>query len=108
MVCNPLYIEGCTCHYIFQYDHGLSCLASVQAVFNASKIPLMATEGFIRDINLCAICAGKFNDADGGKIDLALNTVYTTVLPISAICDTCKNRGENTLVGRYTNNGKAI
>jgi hypothetical protein len=65
----------------------------------------MATEGFIRDINLCAICAGKFNDADGGKIDPDLRTVYAAVLPI---CDTCKRRGEKTLVSRSTNNGKAI
>ena len=65
----------------------------------------MVTKGFIRDIHLCAICAGKSNYADGGKIDLDLKTVYATVLPI---CDACKSRGEKTLVGLYTNNGKAI
>jgi hypothetical protein len=66
----------------------------------------MATQGFISDINLCAICAGKSNDADGGEIGyLDLKTVYATVLPI---CDTCKSRKEKTLVGRQTNNGKAI
>ncbi len=65
----------------------------------------MTLEGFIRHMNLCAICAGKSNDADGGKIDPDLTAVYATVLPI---CDTCKSRGEKTLVGRYTNNGKAI
>ena len=101
---QPL-VEGCPCHDIFQCDPDLSCLAPVEADFYASKRPLMATEGFIRDINLCAICAGKSNDADGGKIDHDLKTVYATVLPI---CDTCKSSGEKTLVGRYTNNGKAI
>ncbi len=65
----------------------------------------MATEGFIRDINLCVICAGKSNDAEGGKIDPDLKMVYASVLPI---CGTCKSLGHETLVGRYTNNGKAI
>jgi hypothetical protein len=65
----------------------------------------MAAEGFNRDINLCAICAGKTNDAEGGKINPDLKLVYANVLPI---CDTCKSLGEKTLVGRYTNNGKAI
>ncbi len=95
----------CPCHDIFQCDPELSCLAPVEADFYASKRQLMATKGFIREINLCAICAGKSNDADGGKIDLDLKTVYSTVIPI---CDTCKSHREQTLVGRYTNNGNAI
>ncbi len=65
----------------------------------------MAAEGFNRGIHLCAICAGKSNDAEGGKINPVLKTVYANVLPI---CDTCKILGEKILVGRYTNNGKAI
>ena len=101
-------VEECPCHDIFQCDPKLSCLAPVEADLYASKIPLMATASFIRDIRLCAICAGKSNDVDGGRKDRscdALKTVYAMVLPI---CDTCKNRGETTLVGRNTNNGKAI
>ncbi len=101
---QPL-VEGCPCHDIFQCDPELSRLAPIEADFYANKRSLMATEGFIRDMNLCAICAGKSNDADGGKIDLDLTAVYATVLPI---CDTCKSCGEKTLVGRYTNIGKAI
>ena len=65
----------------------------------------MTTVGFIRDINLFAACAGKTNGAEGGKIDPDLLKVYANVLPI---CNTCKSFGEKTLVGRYTNNGKAI
>ena len=87
---QPL-VEGCPCHDIFQSDPELSCLAPVEADFYASKRPLMATEGFIRDINVCDICAGKSNDAVGGKIDLDLKTVYATVL---LVFDTCKSRGE--------------
>ncbi len=98
---QPL-VEGCPCHDIFQCDPELPCLAPV---FYASKRPLMATQGFIRYINLCVICASKSEDADGGKIDPDLKMVYANVLPI---CDTCKSRGEKTFVGRYTNNGKAI
>ncbi len=57
-------------------------------------------------MNLCVICAGKSNDAEGGKINTDLKTVaYANVLPI---CDTCKSLGEKTLVGRYNNTGKAI
>ncbi len=85
------------CHDIFLCDPALSCLAPVEANFYASKKPLMATKGFIRGMNLCAICAGKFNDTDGGKIYSGLKTVYATVLPIY---DTCKSRGEKTLLGR--------
>ncbi len=65
----------------------------------------MATERFIRDMNMCAICAGNSKDAEGGKIDKDLMTVYANVLPI---CDICKSLGEKTLVGRYINNGKEI
>ena len=102
---QPL-VDGCPCHDIFLCDPELSCLALVEADLYASTRPLMATKaGFIRGINVCAICAGKTNDADGGKIDPDWKTVYATMLPI---CDTCKSRGDQTLVGRYTNNGKAI
>ena len=101
---QPL-VEGCPCHDIFQCDPELSCCAPVEADFYASKRLLMAAEGFIRDINLCAICAGKSNDAEGGKIDPDLKMVYASVLPI---CGTCKSLGHKILVGRYTNNGKAI
>ncbi len=65
----------------------------------------MSATGFTWDIKLCAICAGKSNNAEGGKIDPDLLNVYANVLPI---CNTCKSVGEKTLVGRYTNNGKAI
>jgi hypothetical protein len=45
----------------------------------------MIAKGFIRDINLCAICAGKSNDAEGGKVNPDLKTVYANVL--IPICD---------------------
>ncbi len=66
----------------------------------------MATEGFIRDINICAICAGNSKDAEGVKIDKDLMTVYAIMLPICD--DICKSLGETTLLGHYTNDGKAI
>ena len=40
----------------------------------------MQDVGFIRDINLCAICYGKISDAEGGKIDPDLLKVYANVL----------------------------
>ena len=58
-------------------------------------------KGFIRDINLCVIRAGKFNDAEGGKINPNLKMVYAIA---SQVCDTYKSHGENTLVGRYIHN----
>ncbi len=72
---QPL-VEGCPCHDIFQCDPELLCCVPVEADFYASRRLLMAAEGFIRDINLCAICAGKSNDAEGGKIDPNLKMVY--------------------------------
>ena len=101
---QPL-VEGCPCHDIFQCDPEISCLAPIKADFYASKRSLMATKGFIRDINLCAICAGKSNDADGGKIDPNLTAVCATVFPI---CDTCKSQGGKALVGRHKHNEHAI
>ena len=57
-------------------------------------------------INLCAICAGMFDDTEGGKDNPLLKFVYATVLPI---CDTCKSRGGKALVGRHIkHNGHAI
>ena len=73
VVCNPLLKNALTCHDIFQYDPELSCLAPVEADLYSSKRPLMTTHGFTRDINFCAICAGKSNNADSGKIDPDLN-----------------------------------
>ncbi len=99
---QPL-VEVCPCHDIFQCDPELSCCAPVEADFYASKRALMATEGFIRYMITCAICAGNSIDAEGGKIDKDLMTVYATMLPI---CDICKSLGEKTFVGRYTSNGK--
>ena len=52
---------------------------------------------------MCAICAGACEDAEGGKVDSVLKTIYTIVLPI---CDTCKSNGATIVVGRYTHNGK--
>ena len=79
-------MDAFTCHDIFQCNPKLSCCAPVEAYCNASKRPLMAVVGFIRDINnLYAICAGKSNDAESGKIDPDLKTVYANVL---SICDT--------------------
>ena len=65
----------------------------------------MVAAGFTNDIKLCAICAGKPNDAEGGKIDLDLQKIGEKVL---TICNACKSFGEKTLVGRYIHNGKAI
>jgi hypothetical protein len=52
----------------------------------------MAAAGFTRDIKLCAICAGKSNDAKSGKIDPDLLKAYANLLPI---CNTCKSFGES-------------
>jgi len=65
----------------------------------------MATKDYIRDMNLCAICAGTSNDTEGGKADPLLKSVYATVIPI---CDTCKIRVGKALVGRHKHNGDAF
>lgn len=93
------------CFMLFQVDPELSCATPVEADYYSSKRPLLAVEGFVRDLCLCAICAGTSNDAEGGKIDSVLKTIYAVVLPI---CETCKRQGFKTLVGRHTHNGKAI
>ena len=66
---------------------------------------LMVAEGDIRDLDMCAICAGTSHDALGGKVDPTLETIYGIVLPI---CTICKKQGAKTLVGRYCSNGRAI
>ena len=66
----------------------------------------MATMDYIRDMNLCAICAGMSTvDTEGGHVDPLLKSVYAAVLPI---CDTCKIRVGKALVGRHKHNGDAI
>ncbi len=64
----------------------------------------MATKDYIRDLNLCAICAGMSDDIEGGKVDPQLKTIYASVLPI---CDTGKSQGGKDLVGRHRHNGHA-
>ena len=97
--------EGSPCHDIFQCDPFISCVAPVEADYYATKRSLMATKDYIRDMNLCALCAGMSEDIEGGKVDPLLKSVYATVLPI---CDTCKSRGGKALVGRHKHNGHAI
>ena len=74
-------------------------------VWNNSGKALITSQGFIRDLSMCAICANTSNDVEGGKIDDVLKTTYITELPI---CDTCKRLGAKTLVGRHKHNGRAI
>ncbi len=97
--------EDSPCHGIFQCDPDLVCTTPVETDFYTSKRALMAAEGYIRNINLCAVCANTTLDAGGGKIDPVMLTMYCVVLPI---CDTCKSNGSKTIVGRHTHNGKAI
>jgi hypothetical protein len=78
---QPL-VEGCPCHGIFQCDPDLSCrkrCAPIEADIYASKRSLMVVEGFVKDINLCAISAGKSNDAEGAKINPDFKTAYASV-----------------------------
>ena len=97
--------EGSPCHDIFKVDPDLSCVDPVEADFYAGKRSLIAAKSFIRDLTICAICAGTSHDSEGGKVDGVLKTVYANVLPI---CDTCKSQGAKTMVGRHNHNGKAI
>jgi len=63
-------------------------------------------KSFIRDLTICAIYASTSHDSEGGKVDVALKTVYANVLPI---CDTCKSKCAKTMVGgRHNHNGKTI
>jgi hypothetical protein len=66
---------------------------------------MIAAEGFISNISLCAICANTTMDAGCGKIDLFMLSMYSVVLPI---CDTCKINGAKTIIGCHTHNEKAI
>ena len=95
--------EGSPCHDIFQCDPFILCCAPVEADYYATKRSLMATKDYIRDMNLCAICAGMFDDTEGGKVDSLLKSVYAVVPPI---CDICKSRGGKSLAGRYKHNGR--
>ena len=65
----------------------------------------MASDDFIRDTHLCALCANTTNDTGGGKIDPIMLTMYYVVLPI---CDICKSNWAKIVVGRFTHNGKVI
>ena len=65
----------------------------------------MVAAEFVRDISMCCICAGTSDDADGGKVDIDLKSIYTVVLPI---CGMCKSQGAKVVVGRYLPNGQAI
>ena len=65
----------------------------------------MAANDFVRDPLLCSICAGTSHDADGGRVDADLKTVYTLVIPI---CATCRSQGAKIVVGRYVPNGQAL
>ncbi len=70
------------CHDIFKCDPEVSGCAPVKANFYASKRPLMATQGFIKNNNLCVICANTSYAAEGGEIHPDLETVHVIVLPI--------------------------
>jgi hypothetical protein len=65
----------------------------------------MAAADFVRDINMCSSCAGTSDDAEGGKVDANLKTIYSVVLPI---CGMCKSQGAKVVVGRYLPNWQAI
>jgi hypothetical protein len=65
----------------------------------------MASEGFIRNLILCALYANTTHDAGSGKIDHIMLTMYSVLLPI---CDTCKSNGPKVVFSRQTHNGKAI
>ena len=97
--------EGSPCHDIFKCDPFISCCALVETDYYATKRSLMATKDYIRDMSLCAICAGMSDYTEGGKVDPLLKSVHASVLPI---CDTCKSRGGKTLVGRNKHNEHAI
>jgi len=67
---------------------------------------MMAIDGYIRDLSLCAmICAGAYQDVEGGNVGPDLTTIYTIVLPL---CGTCKSNGSKAIVGRCTHNGRKI
>ncbi len=97
--------EGSSCHDIFKCDPELSCVDAMEADLYASKRSLIAAKSFIRDLSICAICAGTSHDPEDGKIDKVVKTVYANVPPI---CDTCKSQGAKTRVGRHNHNGKTI
>jgi len=54
---------------------------------------------------MCSIYAGSSHDAEGGKVDADLKTIFAVVLPISA---TCMREGAEIVVGRYLPNGQAL
>ena len=95
--------EDSPCHGIYQCDPNISCITPVETDYYVTKRTLMASNGFIRDIHLCALCANTTHDTGGGKIDPIMLTMYSVVLPI---CDTCKSDGAKVVVGRFTHNGK--
>jgi len=97
--------EESPCYEIYRCDPNMACTTPVETDYYATKRTLMAANGFIRDIHLCALCANITHDAGGGKIDPIMLTMYSIVSPI---CDTCKIKGCKTVVGRFTHNGKAI
>ena len=75
--------EDNPCHMVFQVDPEHTCVAPVEVHYYNSKKALITSEGFIRDLNMCAICANTSNDVEGGKIDDVLKTMYITVVRFS-------------------------
>ena len=78
---QPINLES-PCHDILQCDPFISCCAPVEADYYAPKRSLMATKDYIRDTNICAICAGMSDDTEGRKVDPLLKSVYATILHI--------------------------